>query len=65
MTNKHLIDELKQCLVDMFEAEDKFYVLSFYITDPQAKACAESRVEWFRKSNDRIANVLKQYEESK
>jgi hypothetical protein len=49
----------------MFEAEDKFHVLSFYINDPQAKACAESCVEWFRESNDRITNVLKQYEESK
>jgi hypothetical protein len=65
MTEASLIAELKRCLVDMFEAEDKFHVLSFYINDPQAKARAESCVEWFRESNDRITNVLKQYEESK
>ena len=65
MTSDDLITELKQCITDMFEAEDKFHVLSFYISDPQALQCAQSRVEWFRESGDRIQKVLKQYEESK
>ncbi len=65
MTNEDIINELKSCLVDMFEAEDKFHVLSFYISDPQAKQCAESRVKWFRESGDRIQKVLKMYEGQK
>lgn len=65
MTDSDLIAELKLCLVDMFEAVDKFHVLSFYISDPQAKTCAESRVRWFQDSGRRIENALKQYEESK
>lgn len=65
MTDADLIAELKLCLVDMFEAEDKFYVLSLYINDQQAKTCAESRVRWFQDSARRIENVLKKYEEQK
>ena len=55
---EQLIAELKLCAVDMFEAEDKFHVLSDYISDPQALECAKSRVEWFAKANDRIQKVL-------
>lgn len=55
---KELIAELKLCAVDMFEAEDKFHVLSYYISEPQAYECAISRVEWFEKANDRIQKVL-------
>jgi hypothetical protein len=60
-----LIEELKRCQIDMFEAVDKFHVLSFYISDPQAKQCAESRVAWFRESNDRIQKLLKSWKEQK
>lgn len=56
---EQLIAELKLCSVDMFEAEDKFHVLSHYVSDPQALECAKSRVEWFAKANDRIQKVLK------
>lgn len=55
---EQLIAELKLCAVDMFEAEDKFHVLSDYISDPQALECAKSRVEWFAKAYDRIQKVL-------
>jgi hypothetical protein len=55
---EQLIAELKLCAVDMFEAEDKFHVLSDYISDPKALECAKSRVEWFAKANDRIQKVL-------
>lgn len=56
---EELITELKLCAVDMFEAEDKFHVLSDYISDSQARECAKSRVEWFAKAYDRIQKVLK------
>lgn len=56
---EELITELKLCAVDMFEAEDKFHVLSDYISDSQARECAKSRVEWFAKANDRIQKALK------
>lgn len=56
---EELIAELKLCAADMFEAEDKFHVLSDYISDSQARECAKSRVEWFAKSYDRIQKVLK------
>lgn len=55
---EELIAELKLCAVDMFEAEDKFHVLSDYISDSQARECAKSRVEWFAKAYDRIQKVL-------
>lgn len=55
---EQLTAELKLCAEDMFEAEDKFHVLSDYISDPQALECAKSRVEWFAKANDRIQKVL-------
>lgn len=56
---EELITELKLCAVDMFEAEDKFHVISDYISDSQARECAKSRVEWFAKAYDRIQKVLK------
>jgi len=60
-----LIAELKRCEIDMFEAEDKFHVLSFYISDTQSRECAKSRVEWFNEAGNRIRNILKLYEEQK
>lgn len=58
---RELIEELKRCEIDMFEAEDKFFVLSFYISDTQALQTAKSRVEWFNESGNRIRNILKMY----
>ncbi len=55
---EQLTAELKLCAEDIFEAEDKFHVLSDYISDPKALECAKSRVEWFAKAYDRIQKVL-------
>lgn len=63
MTKEDLIEELKRCNVDMFEAQDKFHVLSFYINDTQAYDCAVDRVRWFEESSRRIESLLKQYYE--
>jgi len=65
MTSEELIEELKRCEIDMFEAEDKFHVLSFYISDTQAQQTAKARVVWFNESGNRIRNILKLYEEQK
>lgn len=54
------IDEIEQCRVDLFEAVDKFHVLSFYIKDAQAHECAVSRVRWMTKANDRASETLKE-----
>lgn len=62
MSKAELIEELKRCEIDMFEAEDKFHVLSFYISDKQAYDCAKSRVEWFNLAGERIRKVLKDYQ---
>lgn len=64
MTNQVLIEELERCLVDMFEAEDKFHVLSYYIKDEQAYQCAKSRVTWFMEAGERVRSVLKAYKEN-
>jgi hypothetical protein len=53
------VQELERCGVDLFEAEDKFHVLSFYIKDDQARACAESRRDWLRESALRLEQTLK------
>lgn len=54
------IDEIKQCQIDLLEAEDKFHVLSFYTKDAQAHECAVSRVQWMAKANDRASKTLKE-----
>ena len=64
MADEVLIEELERCLVDMFEAEDKFHVLSYYIKDEQAYQCAESRVTWFYESGERVRRILKAYKEN-
>lgn len=57
------LDELKQCQIDLFEAEDKFHVLSFYINDAQSHACAKDRVEWMSKASKRVKETIKKLEE--
>lgn len=53
------ITELEKCQVALFEAEDKFHVLSFYISDPQALECAKSRVDWMYEAGHRVTETLK------
>lgn len=52
------IEELKQCRIDLFEAEDKFHVLSFYINDKQAFKCAKDKSDWMGKSSQRVKETL-------
>lgn len=52
------IEELEQCRIDLFEAEDKFHVLSFYINDKQALECAKDKVDWMHKSGQRVKETL-------
>lgn len=52
------IEELEQCRIDLFEAEDKFHVLSFYINDKQAHDCAKDRSNWMGKSSQRVKETL-------
>lgn len=54
------IAELKQCRIDLFEAEDKFHVLSFYISDKQAHICAKDRSDWMGKSSERVKDLLEE-----
>lgn len=54
------IKELEQCLIDLFEAEDKFHVLSFYIDDEHAHACSISRRDWMNRAGLRVEQSLKQ-----
>lgn len=54
--------ELRQCRIDLFEAEDKFHVLSFYINDKEAHKCAKDRSDWMGKSSDRVKETLKKIE---
>lgn len=56
------IEELKQCKIDLFEAEDKFHVLSFYISDEQSLRCAKSRVKWMYEAGNRVKETLKELE---
>lgn len=56
------INELKQCEVDLFEAEDKFHVLSFYINDAQSLACAKDRTQWMSEACKRVEETLKKIE---
>lgn len=53
------IAELERCQDALFEAEDKFHVLSFYINDTQALECAKSRVDLMYKSGHRVTETLK------
>jgi hypothetical protein len=53
------IAELERCQVALFEAEDKFHVLSFYINDPQALECAKSRVDWMYEAGSSVVQTLK------
>lgn len=53
------IAELERCQVALFEAEDKFHVLSFYIKDPQALECAKSRVAWMYEAGQSVVQTLK------
>lgn len=52
------IAELERCQVALFEAEDKFHVLSFYISDPQALECAKSRVGWMYEAGQSVIQTL-------
>ena len=52
------IEELKLCEIDLFEAEDKFHVLSFYIADKQSHECAVSRVKWMNEAARRVKETL-------
>ena len=52
------ISALEQVKIDLFEAEDKFHVLSFYISDKQSYNCAVSRVKWMNDANKRINAIL-------
>ena len=54
------IKELEQCRIDLFEAEDKFHVLSFYINDSPALLCAKQRVIWMNEANHRVKKVLEE-----
>ena len=54
------IKELEQCRIDLFEAEDKFHVLSFYIKDEQAYKCAKDRVMWMNEASERVKTLLKE-----
>lgn len=53
------ISELERCQVALFEAEDKFHVLSFYIKDTQALECAKSRVNWMYEAGQSAVQTLK------
>jgi len=57
---KLAVEEIEQCRVDLFEALDKFHVLSFYINDEQALECAKLRVQWMAKADDRASETLKE-----
>lgn len=57
------LNELKQCEIDLFEAEDKFHVLSFYIKDAQSLECAKSRVVWMLEAGCRVRETIKKIEE--
>lgn len=52
------IGELERCHIDLFEAEDKFHVLSFYIKDGQALECAKSRVTWMCDAGQRVKSTI-------
>lgn len=54
------IKELEQCRIDLFEAEDKFHVLSFYIDDGPALLCAKQRVTWMNEASERVKTLLKE-----
>jgi hypothetical protein len=56
------IAELEKCQVALFEAEDKFHVLSFYINDAQALECARSRVDWMYEAGNSVVQTLKSIE---
>lgn len=52
------IKELEQCRIDLFEAEDKFHILSYYINDGPAWSCAKQRVTWMNKAGERVKTLL-------
>lgn len=56
------IQELKHCRIDLFEAEDKFHVLSFYIKDKESFDCAKSRTQWMYEARKRVEETLKKIE---
>lgn len=61
MPQNDLIAELKRCEIDLFEAADKFCVLSYHIKDEEARKCAHDRMIRFEESGRRIRAVLKEY----
>lgn len=52
------IEELEQCRIDLFEAEDKFHVLSFYINDKQAFKCAKDKSDYMGDAGRRVKETL-------
>lgn len=60
-----LVEEAKNANVSLFEAEDKFHVLSFHLSDEASLKCAKERVEWMRKSGDTLRTALAPFAETK
>ena len=50
--------ELHSVEVDLAEAEDKFHIASFYISDEQTKNCVMDRVKWMAKAGSRVRATL-------
>ena len=53
--------ELRSVEIDLFEAEDKFHIASFYITDEQTRQCVMDRVMWMAKAGRRARATLAKY----
>ena len=58
-----LRDAAKNAEVSLFEAEDKFHVLSFYLNDEPSLKCAKERVEWMRASGASLNVALAPFAE--
>lgn len=50
--------ELRSVEIDLFEAEDKFHVASFFISDEQTRQCVMDRVKWMAKAGSRVRATL-------
>ena len=49
---------LRTVETDLAEAEDKFHIASFYISDEQTKTCVMDRVKWMAKAGSRVSATL-------
>ena len=52
---------LRTVETDLAEAEDKFHIASFYISDEQTKTCVMDRVKWMAKAGSRVRATLAQH----